>query len=376
MRTTPGARLREWPALQRRTGAPAESRRDAVPRRRGSCSAASRRASPTGRAPTRSSCSSTRPWSRSAAARRRRASCTSRTEPRSRSSRPTAAASRPSTGRGSSSATRSSTSRRHGQDVKRYVRDLEDALIATLARGRRRGRAHRRAHRCLADAPATEDRVDRHPRLALGDDARVRAQRRPRSCAVHRVDHGLRARGRRVHDDRTRARAAGGRRRGPPARRGGARGVFGLAFERLDPDDDALPVCSERRRRDLAAPLAAPARAAGRHVPGAQRPLGGPHGERAPVPRGSGRQALALPRRLRAPHVPAGCDVVAEGDTHARDLRRGLRKRRGPRHRARRERARGRAGRPRRHGRRDVAPDRPAGSRNRPRGDRRSSCSC
>ena len=58
---------------------------------------------------------------------------------------------------------------------------------------------------------AAEDRLDRRPPLALGDDARLRAQRRPRPGAVHGLDHGLRARGRGVHDDRARARAAGRR---------------------------------------------------------------------------------------------------------------------------------------------------------------------
>ena len=37
-------------------------------------------------------------------------------------------------GRDSSSATRSSTWTRHGQDVKRYCRELEEALILTLAK--------------------------------------------------------------------------------------------------------------------------------------------------------------------------------------------------------------------------------------------------
>ena len=57
-------------------------------------------------------------------------------------------------------------------------------------------------------ARPAQDRLDRGPRLALGDDARLRAQRRPRSGAVHGVDHGMRARGRAVHDDGARARPA------------------------------------------------------------------------------------------------------------------------------------------------------------------------
>ena len=46
---------------------------------------------------------------------------------------------------------------------------------------RRRGRADRRADRRLADAAAAEDRQHRDPHRQVGDDARLRAQRRPRS---------------------------------------------------------------------------------------------------------------------------------------------------------------------------------------------------
>ena len=114
--------------------------------------------------------------------------------------------------------------KRHGRDVKQYVRDLEEALIGTLAPLGVDGHAARGADRRLARAAAAQDRLDRRPRLALGDDARLRAQRRPRPGAVHRLDHGLRARGRDVHDDRARARPAGDRRRGAAARGRGARG--------------------------------------------------------------------------------------------------------------------------------------------------------
>ena len=97
---------------------------------------------------------------------------------------------------------------RHGRDVKRYVRDLEEALIRTLGVVRARRDADRRPDRRVARAAAAQDRLDRRPRLALGDDARLRAQRRPRPGAVHRVDHRLRARGRSLHDHGARARAA------------------------------------------------------------------------------------------------------------------------------------------------------------------------
>ena len=47
---------------------------------------------------------------------------------------------------------------RHGQDVKRYCRELEEALILTLAKLGVDARADRRPHRRLADAAAAEDR--------------------------------------------------------------------------------------------------------------------------------------------------------------------------------------------------------------------------
>ena len=93
---------------------------------------------------------------------------------------------------------------RHGQDVKRYCRDLEEALIRTLAAVGRRGDADRGADRDLGrdEAGAEEDRLDRRPHHEVGDDARLRVERRPRHGAVHRVDHRVRPRGRVVHDDR------------------------------------------------------------------------------------------------------------------------------------------------------------------------------
>ena len=77
------------------------------------------------------------------------------------------------------------------------------------ARGRRgRGDADRRPDRDLGRerADAEKDRVDRRPHHEVGDDARLRAERRPRHGALHRVDHRVRPRGRVVHDDRGGAR--------------------------------------------------------------------------------------------------------------------------------------------------------------------------
>ena len=94
---------------------------------------------------------------------------------------------------------------RHGKDVSRYVRELERGDRPDPCRLRAGCDDDRRADRCLAAARwcarAAEDRLDRRSGLALGDDARLRAQRRPRSRSVHRVDHRLRPRRCRVHDD-------------------------------------------------------------------------------------------------------------------------------------------------------------------------------
>ena len=123
---------------------------------------------------------------------------------------------------------------RHGQDVKRYCRQLEDALIRTTAAFNIDGDANRGADRRLARGTAAQDRLDRDPSDEVGVDARIRAERRPRPGAVHRLDHGVRARRLPVHDDGTRARpGAVGRRRRPAAAQALA-DVFGFAFEELD----------------------------------------------------------------------------------------------------------------------------------------------
>ena len=84
-----------------------------------------------------------------------------------------------------------------------------------------------------------EDRLDRRPRHPLGDDARLRAQRRPRRGAVHGMDHRLRARGRRVHDDGVRAGPAARCRRRQARGRAALAEVFGLELEPLPAEDGA-----------------------------------------------------------------------------------------------------------------------------------------
>ena len=57
---------------------------------------------------------------------------------------------------------------RHGQDVKKYCRDLEEALIRTTSTFGIDVDPHRGADRDLARVAAAQDRLDRHPPLADG----------------------------------------------------------------------------------------------------------------------------------------------------------------------------------------------------------------
>jgi hypothetical protein len=129
--------------------------------------------------------------------------------------------------------------KRHGRDVKQYVRNLEEALIGTLAAlGVEATRLEGLTGVWLERPPRKIASIGVHV-LALGDDARLRAERRPRSSAVHRLDHGLRARARDVHDHRARARPAGDRRGGTATRRRGARGRLRARARGAAGDDGA-----------------------------------------------------------------------------------------------------------------------------------------
>ncbi len=112
---------------------------------------------------------------------------------------------------------------RHGRDVKRYVRDLEEALIRTLA---------------SFDLDATRIEgltgvwLERPPRKIASIGVHVSRWVTTHGYALNvdldpapftRVDHRLRARGRGVHDHRARARPAGHAGRRPPGRGGSAR---------------------------------------------------------------------------------------------------------------------------------------------------------
>ena len=111
---------------------------------------------------------------------------------------------------------------RHGQDVKRYCRDLEEALIRTLLPlGVAATRIDGLTGIWVQPPPRKIASIGIHISKWV-DDARLRAQRRPRPRALHRLDHGLRNRGRDLHDGRARARAAGERGGGRAARRRGA----------------------------------------------------------------------------------------------------------------------------------------------------------
>ena len=115
---------------------------------------------------------------------------------------------------------------RHGRDVKKYCRDLEEAVILTLAEYTLTATRIDGLTGVWLTSPPTKDLLDRSPCVALGDDARVRAERRSRPGAVHELDHGVRARGHVFHDDGARARRRADGRRCPSGRRsGGRRGV-------------------------------------------------------------------------------------------------------------------------------------------------------
>ena len=118
----------------------------------------------------------------------------------SRSSRRTAAASRPSTRPGQLVCYPILDLNRHGKDLKRYVRDLEQAIIATVAPFGLEATPIEGLTGVWLEPAAAQDRLDRRPRLALGDDARLRAQRRPRPGAVHR--RGSRPAGSRTRSSR------------------------------------------------------------------------------------------------------------------------------------------------------------------------------
>ena len=157
--------------------------------------------------------------------------------------------------RASSSATRSSTSAEHGRDLKRYVRDLEEAIIRTVApHGLEAARLDGLTGVWVPDTrgrPA-EARLDRRPRDAVGDDARLRAERRPRpapftdwitACGLEdasftTIAHEL---GRAVTVDQVR-----------PTAVASLAEVFGLAFEEL-PAEDGMGLWAQPVHEKLAA---------------------------------------------------------------------------------------------------------------------------
>ena len=61
----------------------------------------------------------------------------------------------------------------HGKDLHRYVRNLEEVVIATLARAGRRRPADGREGRQRRLGRRAQDRVDRRALRALGDDPRA-----------------------------------------------------------------------------------------------------------------------------------------------------------------------------------------------------------
>ena len=89
------------------------------------------------------------------------------------------------------------TRRIRRRDVKRYVRDLEEAVIRTLLVYTIEGERIEGLTGVWLLLASEKGLLDRRPRIAVGDDARLCAQRRPRSDAVHGLDHGLWPGGRR-----------------------------------------------------------------------------------------------------------------------------------------------------------------------------------
>ena len=77
---------------------------------------------------------------------------------------------------------------KRGRDIRRFVHGLEGWIIATLGRFGRCRAPRARAHRHLGRRRpgGSENRRVGRPREALGDDARLRHQRRARACSFRR----------------------------------------------------------------------------------------------------------------------------------------------------------------------------------------------
>ncbi len=129
---------------------------------------------------------------------------------------------------------------RHGRDVKKYVRDLEDAVIRTLAAHAIEGeRIEGLTGVWLSSPPRKICSIGVHvSRWVTTHGYALNVDLDP--GAVHRLDHGLRPRGRRVHDDGAGARAPDdGRRRPSRPRCRRSASVFDLELEELPAEDGA-----------------------------------------------------------------------------------------------------------------------------------------
>src|SRR5207244_2414494 len=168
--------------------------------------------------------------------------------------------------------------------------------------------ADRRADGDLARGPAAEDRVDWNPYLEVGDDARLRAQRRSRPGAVHGLDHGVRARGRGVHDDRARARAAGFSGRGAAARGGSVGGGLRSLVRGAPGRGTTGPLAATGPCADSRRPLAVSAVSVGvRRAPAYPHP-------RIQAATGPGRgQTVTHPARTPRPFQPCPGTVPGHG---------------------------------------------------------------
>ena len=140
---------------------------------------------------------------------------------------------------------------RHGQDVRKYCRDLEEALHPDARRVRRSTatRIEGLTGVWLESPPRKIASIGIHLH-EVDLDARLRAERRPRPGAVHRLDHGVRAR--RLRSSRRWRASSDGRVSVDDVRPAAAQAladVFGVAFEELTPPPSDPAAALERWRR-------------------------------------------------------------------------------------------------------------------------------
>ena len=183
----------------------------------------------------------------------------------------------------------------------------------TLARFEVAGERDRGSHgRVVCLERRREDRLDRRPRLAVGDDARLRAQRRPRPAPVHAT--GSRPAGSRTpRSRRWRASSAGPSRVDDvrPRAADALAEVFGLELEELPADEGAglwpQPVHAQlaaQLTRDIGRPVSASGSDGARRRPIDRRGLRSRRRARRRIRSGvrcASRPPVDRPRRVSTP---------------------------------------------------------------------------